>query len=87
VRIVLDIERLVLDGVPVTAAEADRVRAAVEGELSRLLGATPLPARLLAGGAVPSLAAPPLGPLAGRIPEALGAGMARAMHSALRGLE
>jgi hypothetical protein len=84
-RIVLDIGRLVLDGVPVTAAEADRVRRAVEGELSRLLGAGPLPPRFSAGGAVPSLVAPPLERPAGRPPEAFGTDIAHAVHAALVG--
>ncbi|HEY1426208.1 MAG TPA: hypothetical protein VGF50_06005 [Caulobacteraceae bacterium] len=64
-RIVLDIERLVLEGLPVTAVEAGRVRITVESELARLLRTAPLPARLHAGGAVPSLVAPPLRPAAG----------------------
>jgi hypothetical protein len=82
-RIVLDIERLVLDGLSVTGAEASRIRGAVEGELSRLLRTGPLPARFLAGGSVPGLIAPPLGPAPGRSPRALGAEIARATHRAI----
>jgi hypothetical protein len=84
-KIVLDIERLVLDGLPVTAAEADRIRRAVEGELSRLLGAGAIPARFLADGTVPSLTAPALDSAAGHAPEALGAELARSVHTGLIG--
>jgi len=82
-KIVLDIERLVLDGVTATPAEAARIGFAVERELTRLLGAAALPPRLTSGGAVESVPAAHLD-LAGRnTPEAIGQGIARAVHSGL----
>jgi len=84
-RIVLDIERLILHGLPLTAVEANRIRSAMAAELSRLLGAGPIPARFFAGAAVASLVAPPLGPAAGRTPEALGTDLAHAVHAGLIG--
>ena len=86
-RVVLEIERLVLEGLPLTPAEAGRLRTAAEGELSRLFGAGPVPARLLRGGAVPSLVAPALDLAPRSKPEAVGIGIARAVHSALVGAE
>ena len=82
-KIVLDIERLVLDGLAATPAEAARIGFAVERELTRLLRAAALPARLAAGGAVASVPAADLD-LAGRnTPEAIGQGIARAVHGGL----
>jgi hypothetical protein len=86
-RVVLDIERLVLEGLPVTAAEARRIRTAVESELSRLLGACPIAARLLGGGAMPSLTAPPQRLAPRGTPEAVGIGIAQAVHRGLSGAE
>ena len=54
-NIELHIERLVLDGLPLGALDAVRVRAAVEAELSRLLTEGGIGSAWLAGGAVPSL--------------------------------
>jgi hypothetical protein len=82
-KIVLDIERLVLDGMTATPAEAARISTAVERELARLLGTAPVPPRLTAGGAVASLPAAHLD-LAGRsTPEAIGKGIAQAVHGGL----
>jgi len=50
------IERLILDGLPVATAQGPLVQAAVESEISRLLGADGLSASLRAGGALPSVA-------------------------------
>ena len=50
------IERLILDGLPVTTAQGPLVQAAVESEISRLLGADGLSASLRVGGALPSVA-------------------------------
>jgi hypothetical protein len=51
----LNIERLVIDGLPLGSAGADALRAAVEGELSRLLGEGGLAGGLQTGGALPVL--------------------------------
>lgn len=55
-NIYVHIERLILDGLPVTAAQGPLVQAAVESEISRLLGADGLAASLRMGGAMPSVA-------------------------------
>ena len=86
-RVVLDIERLVLEGLAVSAADARRISAAAEGELSRLLGAGPVPARLRKGIAVPSLPAPALKLASRSTPEAIGIGIAQAVHRGLAGAE
>jgi len=52
----LHIERLILDGLPVTTARGALVQAAVESEIPRLLGADGLSASLRLGGALPSVA-------------------------------
>ena len=47
------IERLILDGLPITYSQRPLVQAAVEAELVRLLMADGLAPRLQAGGAMP----------------------------------
>jgi hypothetical protein len=49
------IERLVLDGLPVSSAQGSLLGAAVETELARLLGTGGLEASLQLGGAWPNL--------------------------------
>ncbi|MGK9169296.1 hypothetical protein KXR53_23480 [Inquilinus limosus] len=82
-RIELHIERLVLDGLPVTAAEGPRVRAAVEAELARLLAAGGLGRDLAAGGALPRLSAPPIHLGRGERPDAIGRAVARSVHAGI----
>lgn len=53
----LHIERLILDGLPIERNQASHVQAAVEAELTRLLGDNGLAAALQAGGAIPSVRA------------------------------
>jgi hypothetical protein len=55
VKINLHIERLVLDGLPVSRLQGSLVQAAVERELARLLVTGGLSPGFQAGGAVPSL--------------------------------
>jgi|HubBroStandDraft_1064217.scaffolds.fasta_scaffold69663_2 hypothetical protein len=81
-KLVVSIDRLVLDGLAATPREAARIRASMETELARLLSAEP-PGRLRAGGAVPSLPAPALPATAARSPETLGAQIARSVHAGL----
>ena len=52
------IERLVLDGLPVTPADVAQLRAGVEQRLARLLA--DVPAETWTGGATPRLAASPV---------------------------
>ena len=56
-KINLHIERLVLDGLPVSRSEGALVQTEVEAELSRLLGAGGLSPELQSGAAVPSVPA------------------------------
>jgi hypothetical protein len=81
-KIALHIERLVLDGLPVTSPEGARVRAAVERELAAMLanGLTP---ELRHGGALPRLGAPDitLGPR--ERPDAIGRHIARSLHAGI----
>jgi hypothetical protein len=56
--IVLHIERLVLEGIPLGARDAGLLHAAVERELTRLLSSGAVAPALLEGGAMPRLAAP-----------------------------
>jgi len=53
----LHIERLVLEGLPITRSQGPLVQAAVEAELSRLLIEGGLSPKFASGGAVPSLSA------------------------------
>ena len=61
-RIRIRIDRVILDGVPIAAAHAPLVRAAIESELGRLFVERGLPGSLAGGqprgGATPSLRAP-----------------------------
>ena len=61
-RIRIRIDRVTLDGMPITAAHAPSVRAAIESELGRLIVEQGLPGGLAGGrprgGATPSLRAP-----------------------------
>jgi hypothetical protein len=80
-RITLHIEHLVLDGLP--AADGARLRAAVEGELARLLASGGLRPDLAAGGAVARLAAPPIRLDRGGRPDAIGRAVARSVHAGI----
>ncbi len=76
------IERLVLDGLSVEARDRGRVAVALEAELGRLLVTRGLSKSWLAGGAVPTLSAPPFQG-GGGDPARLGAGVAQAVHQSL----
>jgi hypothetical protein len=84
-KLSLTIERLVLDGVAATPAEAARIRSAVEGELHRLFVAEPVPQRLRSGSAVASLPAATVNLATRAVPEAVGRQIARAVHGGLAG--
>jgi hypothetical protein len=57
-RISVHIERLILEGLPVTSPQGHQVQAAVESELVRLLATADLLRELHAGGAVPEVRVP-----------------------------
>ncbi len=77
------IERLILDGLPLTTRAGARVGAAVERELARLLAADGVPEHLRAGGAVPRVAAPRLQFASGDRPDTIGRKIARSIHRGL----
>jgi hypothetical protein len=80
-KIVVHIDRLILDGIGAEPGDAPRIRAALEAELTRRLSGAPRDA--FAGGAVPRIAAPQI--RAGRTPEATGTHVAAAVAAGLRG--
>ncbi len=77
------IERLILDGLPVTTAQGPLVQAAVESEISRLLGADGLSASLRVRGALPSVAGGTILLRSKQGPMDLGKQIATAVSSAL----
>ncbi len=54
-KIRVRIDRLVLDGLPVTELQGPVVRAAVEAELARMIAAHGISPELMSGGAFPSV--------------------------------
>lgn len=79
----LHIERLVLDGLPVTSLEGPLVRGAVEKELTRLLGERGLSREIRGGVAVPSLRGGGIEIGAESQPAKLGRSIARAVHEGI----
>ena len=75
------IDRLVLDGLPISRREAPLVQAAVEAELSRLVTERGLSPALLAGGAYPTL--PAAAGTSSASPAALGRQIAHAVYGGL----
>jgi hypothetical protein len=82
VKIVVHVDRLVLDGLGTEPRHAARVQAAVEREVARLLGGAPRGA--FGGGAVPHVRAPELRYAPGDSPERTGAGIAASVHDGIR---
>jgi hypothetical protein len=78
----LHIERLVLDGLPVGRHEGPLIRAAVEAELTRQLGAEGAAARLAVGHGAPLVRTEPIDSAAGG-PQRLGAGIGRAVFEGI----
>jgi hypothetical protein len=86
-RIDVQIERLVLDGLPVTSLQIPMLRQAMELELARLLKTHGLSQELRQGGAMPRVKGGAL-QLAGDNPHAqLGRWIARAVHEAIGGAQ
>ena len=82
-KINVHIERLLLEGLPVTRHQGTLVQAAVEAELARLLAEGDLDPQLLATGAVPSLSADTIQLPATVEPARLGRQIARAVHGGI----
>jgi hypothetical protein len=79
----LRIERLILDGLPLTRGQGPQVQAAVEAELARLLTAHGLAPSLEAGGALPSVRAGALELQAGSTPAQIGQQIAQAVYGGI----
>jgi hypothetical protein len=79
----VNIERLILDGVPLPPGQQPQVRAAVEAELARLLAEGGLYPELAAGGAVPSLPAGNVEMTGDGNPAQLGTQIARAVYGGI----
>jgi hypothetical protein len=82
-NIAIHIERLALDGLPVTRSQGLLLQAALEAELARLLAANGLSPELQAGGAVPSLKAGNIQIASGSNPNQLGQQIAQAVHGGI----
>jgi hypothetical protein len=82
-RIVLHIDRLVLDGLPVTGAESPRLRRALARELSRLLASGGVAPSLSGGTALPQVAAARLTTTGREKPDALGRKIAHAVYAGI----
>jgi hypothetical protein len=85
VNINIHIERLILEGLPVTAAQAPQVAAAIQTELSRLLAAHGLSPELERGAAVPEVHAAAIRFALANAPERLGQSVAHAVCAGLGG--
>jgi hypothetical protein len=79
----LRIERLILDGLPLTHSQGALVQAAVEAELSRLLTERGLTSSLLSGGALPSVRAGAIQLSSDGSPVQLGQQIAHAVYSGI----
>ena len=82
-NITINIERLILDGLPIAAAQGPLVQAALEAELGRLLAVDGLAAGLLAGGAVPALPAGAIRVQPGDTPAQIGTHIAQTLYGGL----
>ncbi len=79
------IERLVLDGLPLTHAGHPLLQAAIEAELSRLLAVDGLAYDLQSGGAFPRVPGSSIRLTGNDTPAHLGQQIARAIHSSIGG--
>ena len=79
----LHIERLVLDGLPITHSQGPLVQAAVEAELARLIATDGLQVGLLEGGARPYAAANAIELASDMTPARLGQQIARSVYGGL----
>ena len=84
-RLIVHIERLVLEGLPLRSADGPLIQAALEAELTRLLTVRGLAPELAAGGATASLSPAAIGNPVRREPSALGSQVAHALGGVLGG--
>ena len=81
----LRIDRVVLDGIDVAAADRPRLRAAIASELTRLVAAGGIAPELAGGVAVPAVHAPQIDLHPGARPAQLGAAIAGAVFGGVGG--
>jgi hypothetical protein len=79
----IHIERLVVDGLPLTAADGPRLRAAVAAELTRLVTEGGLSPEVMSGGRMRSVAGGGLRVADGGGAGAVGTGIARAVYGGI----
>jgi hypothetical protein len=79
----LHIERLILDGLPITPSQGLLVQAAIEKELARLLTENGIAESFQAGVAVPSVRANGIQLTSGGNPTQLGAQIAQSVYSGI----
>jgi len=77
------IERLILDGLPMTRSQGTLVQAALETEVARLVATNGLDPELAAGGALPSVKADGIQLTNGSNPTQLGQQVARAVYGGI----
>jgi hypothetical protein len=82
-RIKVHIERVVLEGLPVSSHDAQRVQRALTAELERLIAAREISGDLRSGGAVPSVQGVELRLPTHTSPRELGRQIARSVHRGL----
>jgi hypothetical protein len=82
-RINLHIERLILEGLPVTSLQGPQLQAAIEKELTRLLAVHGLSDELRRGTAVPRVRAGAIQIGKDNQPARLGKSIARAVHEGI----
>jgi hypothetical protein len=85
VNVNLHIERLILDGLPISSLQGAAVRSALERELARVLAQDGLPGQGGAGGAVPRLPVQQFTLALGDRPAAIGRHIARSLHRGMGG--
>jgi len=81
----IHIERLILDGLPITHSQRPLVQASVEAELARLLATDGLASSLQAGGALPNIPGGSIQLTSDGNPHKLGQQIAQAVYGGIGG--
>jgi hypothetical protein len=82
----IHIERLILDGLPISHSQRPLVQAAVEAELARLLAADGLAPNLQAGSVLPSVPGGSIQQASDGNPKTLGQQIAQAVYGGIGGI-
>lgn len=86
-KIDLHIERLILEGLPITSGQRSQVQAAVETELTRLLTANGVSTNLLSGGVWPRIPVGSIQLTNDNTPANLGRQIAQAVYKGIGGTD